>query len=68
MKNTTIMTAILDKELIKNALRELINEEPDTFKTILKEVLNEQSIDNVQFEQLIQKNFKRFDATFNALA
>jgi hypothetical protein len=68
VKNTTIMTAILDKELIKNALRELINEEPDTFKTILKEVLNEQSIDNVQFEQLIQKNFKRFDATFNALA
>jgi nucleoside diphosphate kinase len=69
VKNTTIMTAVLDKEIVKKALRELINEEPQTFKAILKDILNEQSENSdEQFEKLIQRNFKRFDATFKALA
>ncbi len=63
------MTAILDKQLVKDALRELINEEPQKFKDMLKDLLNEQSLDsNDEFKQFIQKNFKRFDATFKALA
>ena len=69
VKNTTIMTAVLDKKVIKEALRELISEEPETFKNLLKEILNEQtsSLDS-EFEHLIQKNFTRFEATFKALA
>lgn len=58
------MTAVLDKEIVKDALRELISEEPETFKKLLKEVLNEDE----EFEQLIKKNFTRFEATFKALA
>ena len=35
------MTAVLDKNIVKDALRELISEEPETFKKLLKEVLSE---------------------------
>lgn len=63
------MTAVVDKEMVKNALRELINEEPETFKAILKDILHEESSNTEdKFERLIQKNFKRFEATFKALA
>lgn len=63
------MTAILDKKLVKDALRELITEEPETFKKLLKEVLNEETLsEDAEFEQLLQKNFTRFEATFKALA
>jgi uncharacterized protein (DUF2461 family) len=64
------MTAVLDKTLIKQALRELIREEPATFKSFLKEILRESSeiSEEEQFDALIQKNFQRFGETFRALA
>ncbi len=63
------MTAVIDKEMLKKALRELFVEEPNTIKMYLKEIINEQSLDSEnEFERLIQKNFDRFDATFKALA
>ena len=63
------MTATLDKNIVKEALRELIQEEPETFKKLLKEVLAEETASvSDEFEQLVQKNFQRFDATFRALA
>ncbi|GAB2641485.1 hypothetical protein GCM10027035_39250 [Emticicia sediminis] len=63
------MTAILDKKIVKDALRELIMEEPETFKKLLKEVFNEETFnEDEEFEQLIKKNFTRFEATFKALA
>lgn len=64
------MTAVLDKTLIKQALRELIHEEPDTFKGFLKDILRESSeiSEEEQFDALIQKNFQRFGETFRALA
>lgn len=63
------MDAALDKNIVKEALRELIHEEPETFKEMLKEIMAEgaRSSDD-EFEQLIQRNFQRFDATFRALA
>ena len=63
------MAAALDKNMVKEALRELIHDEPETFKEMLKEILAEgvRSADD-EFEQLIQHNFLRFDATFRALA
>ena len=68
-KPVEIMEATLDKNTVKEALRELIHEEPETFKEMLKEIMAEEvrSSDN-EFEQLIQRNFQRFDATFRALA
>ena len=64
------MATILDKNTVKEALRELIMEEPDTFKALLKEILIEEQNHNIdeEFDQLLQKNFKRFDETFRALA
>lgn len=63
------MTAIIDKIILKEALRELFIEEPDTIKGYLKEIIKEQSVDSENdFEKLIQKNFNRFDLTFKALA
>jgi hypothetical protein len=63
------MTAVLDKKIVKDALRELITEEPETFKKLLREVLSEETLnEDDEFEQLIKKNFTRFEATFKALA
>jgi uncharacterized membrane protein YheB (UPF0754 family) len=60
------MTTVLDKNIVKEALRELIHEEPATFKSFLREIFTEKQDD--EFEQLIQKNFERFDETYRALA
>ncbi|MBD2751366.1 hypothetical protein [Spirosoma validum] len=63
------MDLFIDKSLVKEALRELIREEPETFRLLFKEILNEESIQSENtFEKLIQRNFRRFDATFKALA
>lgn len=64
------MTAIIDKNLLKQALRELIQEEPVTFKALLKEILLEEQnqTSDKEFEMLIDKNFERFGDTFRALA
>lgn len=63
------MTAILDTKIVKDALRELISEEPETFKKLLKEVLNEETLsEDAEFGQLLKKNFTRFEAPFKALA
>ncbi len=64
------MTTVLDKNVVKQALRELIQEEPELFKkmlmeTVVEEVKNSQDAD---FEALIRKNFSRYEATFKALA
>lgn len=64
------MTAIIDKNMLKEALRELIHEEPIVFKTLLKEILVEEQnqTSDKEFEMLINKNFERFGDTFRALA
>jgi len=54
---------------VKDALRELITEEPETFIKLLREVLSEEKLnEDDEFEQLIKKNLTRFEATFKALA
>ncbi|MBO0949303.1 hypothetical protein [Fibrella forsythiae] len=65
------MTQMVDKGLVKEALRELIQEEPELFRNMLKEILSETTIsadNDAEFDQLVQQNFQRFDATFKALA
>lgn len=61
------MEATLDKEQIRKALKALVVQEPDFVKQLLREISEELHPDD-EFEQLIQQNFQRFDATFRALA
>lgn len=64
------MTAILDKSIVKQALRELIQEEPELFKKMLLETAIEEAktSQDTDFEALIRKNFNRYEETFKALA
>ncbi len=64
------MTAVIDKNMLKQVLRELIIDEPSTFKNILKEIFVEEknTTSDVEFERLINHNFERFGDTFRALA
>ncbi|AYQ32708.1 hypothetical protein [Runella sp. SP2] len=64
------MTAVLDKSIVKQALRELIQEEPELFKNMLLETAIEEAktSQDADFEALIRKNFNRYEETFKALA
>ncbi len=64
------MTAVLDKSIVKQALRELIQEEPELFKKMLLETAIEEAktSQDTDFEALIRKNFNRYEETFKALA
>lgn len=64
------MTAVLDKDIIKQALRELIQEEPELFKKMWVETVVEEAktYQETDFEELIRKNFNRYEETFKALA
>jgi transcription termination factor NusB len=63
------MANILDKELVKQSLKELMVEEPDFFKELLSELFQEdETVDEIKYKTLTNKNFKRFDETFRNLA
>ncbi len=63
------MANIIDKELVKQSLKELMVEEPDFFKELLSEIFHEdETIDELKYKTLTNKNFKRFDETFRNLA
>ena len=64
------MTVVLDKSIVKQALRELIQEEPELFKKMLLETAIEdaKTSQDADFEALIRKNFNRYEETFKALA
>ena len=67
-KINKIMEAVLDKEIVKKALKELMVEDLSSFKQILKEVISESFYEDAEFENLIKKNFKKYEATYRALA
>ena len=63
------MANILDKELVKQSLKELMLEEPEFFKTIISELFHDDdTVDKLKYKSLTNKNFKRFDETFRNLA
>ncbi|MDF7822207.1 hypothetical protein P1X15_31625 [Runella sp. MFBS21] len=64
------MAAVLDKNIVKQALRELIQEEPELFKKMLLETAMEEvkTSQDADFEALIRKDFNRYEETFKALA
>jgi len=72
------MTAatLTDKDLVKAALVELIEERPELFKVIFKEIIAEGKANSLfdeeahlqELDAIITKDFKRFDKVFKALA
>ncbi len=62
------MVNTLDKETVKIALKELMQEESVQFKDFIKKIISESINEDLEFEQLIKKNFERFEATYRALA
>ncbi len=62
------MINTIDKETVKMALIELMNEDSADFKTFIKKILEESINEDAEFEKLIKKNFDRFEATYRALA
>ena len=63
----------LEKDDIKQALRELIQEDKDLFKAMLREILEEEakysaSDRQVKVDAIIQRDFERYKNVFKALA
>jgi hypothetical protein len=63
-----IMVSTLDKETVKIALKELMQEDSFEFQAFIKKIIEESINDDIEFEKLIKQNFKKFDATYRALA
>jgi 2-oxo-4-hydroxy-4-carboxy--5-ureidoimidazoline (OHCU) decarboxylase len=73
------MTMVVDKGVLKEALRELIHEEPEVFRNLGRDALADNTgnpsqqtdlslVDDEEFDRFTQLNFQRFEATFRALA
>lgn len=62
------MVSTLDKETVKIALKELMQEDSFEFQAFIKKIIEESINDDIEFEKLIKQNFKKFDATYRALA
>jgi hypothetical protein len=60
------MTAIIDKNMLKQALRELIHEEPDFFKQLLAEIYSD--LKKEHLEKIVNEDFKEYGDVFKALA
>lgn len=61
------MTAIIEINILRNALIKLRKEEPIIFNSLMKDVIEEDEKDE-EFDLLIQKSFDRFGETYRALA
>jgi hypothetical protein len=61
------MNTEIDKNIIKEYLKEIIEENPTLLKNALREIVNE-SNNSTLFDQFLQKNFEEYEETFKALA
>lgn len=67
---------LTDKDLVKAALIEVIEERPELFKAIFKEIIAEGKANSLfdeeahlqELDAIITKDFNRFDKVFKALA
>ena len=70
------MTATIDEKTFKKVLYELMIEQPDYFKNLLRQIINEktQAVSDEKterqkrLEQIIENNFAEYDDVFKALA
>lgn len=62
-------TTLIDNDLLKEALNKLIQQDPITFQSIIKEVIekNRPTSDH-EFEAALMESFTRFEKTYKALA
>jgi hypothetical protein len=68
IKNT-IMTTVAEREELKKVILELIKEDNSEIKNLLKDIIAETIHDSdKEFDDLLKKNFTRFEKTFKALA
>ena len=66
----------IDKAILKSIIKEILTEDVSLFKDIIKEILEEnqvistkeQSEKRSRLEQLIDKDFNKYDEEFKALA
>ena len=70
------MTAAIDEKTFKKVLFELMVEQPDYFKNLLRQIINEktQAVSDEKterqkrLEKIIENNFAEYDDVFRALA
>ncbi len=62
------MTAVIDKEMLKKALRELFVEEPNYVGELITELNTEQKSKKQRLSEIVKEDFKEYDSVFKALA
>lgn len=63
------MTQVIDRESLLVALRDLVREDPNTFKSLIKEAdENIEKQKKERLEQIINEDFAEYDDVFRALA
>jgi DNA-binding ferritin-like protein len=63
------MTTVAEREELKKVILELIKEDNSELKNIIREIISETIQDSdKEFDDLLKKNFTRFEKTFKALA
>lgn len=76
VKKLKTMTAAIDEKTFKKVLFELMVEQPDYFKNLLRQIINEktQAVSDEKterqkrLEKIIENNFAEYDDVFRALA
>ncbi|MDP1812862.1 MAG: hypothetical protein Q8K92_00270 [Leadbetterella sp.] len=64
------MTTIAEREELKKRLIELVESEPDFVNSLLNDVMKEikRRKRDMEFDKLLEENFKEYEAVFRALA
>jgi len=64
------MTTIAEREELKKRLIELFESEPDFVNSLLNDVMKEikRRKRDLEFDKLLEENFKEYEAVFRALA
>lgn len=63
------MTQVIDRESLLVALRELVREDPNTFKSLINEAdENIEKQRKERLEQIVNEDFAEYDDVFRALA
>ena len=60
------MANIIDKELLKQSLKELMVSDPNYVSELITELSNE--LKKKELEKIVTDNFKEYDEVFKALA
>lgn len=61
----------VDRSLLKSVLIEILKEQPHLLKTVVKEIIQEKSDDELEEQELIKmidQDFDKYDDVFRALA